>query len=37
MHGQVTADKKHVVLHISHWRSSSGINSKASRSALVTP
>lgn len=34
---QVSADKKHVVLHLWHWRSSSGSSSKTSCSEDSTP
>ena len=37
LHGQVMAERKHVVLHSSHIRSSSGSSSKASRSASTVP
>lgn len=36
-HGQVSDDKKQVVLQTSHWRSSSGKSSKASLSAFTVP
>lgn len=35
--GQVTEDRKQVVLHTEHWRSSSGSSSNASRSASTVP
>ena len=37
LHGQVMAERKHVVLHSSHIRSSSGSSSKASSSASTVP
>jgi hypothetical protein len=37
LHKQDTADKKQVVLQASHCRSSSGINSKQTRSPSVAP